>query len=368
MTFSKNIFYLSFCLMSILFLSNRLLYLGSDISFDHKHYMDFFVEISKIDVHSLLNNIVDYFPYVRWADFGKFEFGFALTSYPVTQMFNEQYSYVILASLSIFLKLIILRKYNVSTLFLLPFLIFSFSYFETNQLRASFAVIFLMYANYCYLVKDNIRLALFFNIIAMTFHLSSGFFLCCFVIHLIISKIKQKELMGVFYVLSFLFCIVFIGDIFLIVGGKLREYYIQAVVYGLYTGSSGINTVSIFLFFWVGIAFFVGGRQFGLSNNKFSYIQLVLLSMLILVLFSGPFAVLADRLWLMSFMVLYPFLVPPLIKTYPSKIVAVIAFGIVVLYVLLYLYISMLSPVVIYPNSNVFQFFNLLSLDSPEAY
>lgn len=299
-------FFLNSSLVLVTFF--RFLFAQDSISYDYQFYIFFIKEISSLDLNGFFSRVIEGFPYFRWADHGKFEFGFAFFVYPFSLFFDSEVVYALIASLSIFVKVEILRSFGLGFYRLFIFYLFDIILFESNMMRAGIALSFVLLSCWLYFKRESVFFALFFAILAGSFHLSSYAFLALGVVAYFIQNIKLGRTgIGLLIFLS----IIFAGNlefVFEVVGGKLSEYLIQAKEFDLYTGASGLNASSFlcFLFavyFW-NLIFLSNVNLKEKTLLSFYYAEVISISFGVLILFSGFLSILGDRFFQMGLPVL----------------------------------------------------------------
>lgn len=365
----------SYLLTYAFFLTNLcllLLLLGNDISFDHIHYLDFFYEIKDVTFDEYLINALENIPYYRWAEDGKFEVGFSFLSYVLTGLFSVKFVYILLALISLTIKFYVCVKLRVSVLLIIPIMIVSVMLFETNALRAGLSVSFLMLAYYFYL-KPKLYLVIIFTAVAISMHLSSIFYVLIPIVYVVLGKYLRSHLTYIIFVLVGSVLVVNIGTIFIMLGGKLKNYYVQALEYGLYTGASGLNSATVLLLALVFWLLYVKKSIVRHDDYIFLYVTT---GLALLGLFSGILSVVFDRLFHFYIVMLPMFLSRYMdeSKLYFGDFFLVLMKGrlgvsnTTLMFVnLMLLYYAFIITLCLYPQSNVFYYVSGLNVfKSPE--
>lgn len=300
------LFFLNLFLVLVTFF--RFIFAQDSISYDYQFYIIFIQEISNLRVDEFFARVIEGFPYFHWANNGKFEFGFAFFVYPFSLFFDPEVTYALIASLSIFLKMEILRSFGLGFYRLFVFYLFDIILFESNMMRAGVALSFVLLSCWFYFKREYIFFAVIFSILAGFFHLSSYVFLVLGGGAFFIKKIKLGRAGIGFLIFLSTIAAVNLELIFDAVGGKLSDYIIQAKEFDLYTGASGLNASSILCFLF---AVYFWGLIFRSNVNlrektllSFYYAEMISVSVGILILFSGFLSVLGDRLFQIALPVL----------------------------------------------------------------
>lgn len=344
-----NILIINVAILSFVLL--RLLYVDNDVSFDRVFYLEFIKEISELSLHDFYARLVLGFPYFGWADFGAFESGFAVISYFFSMIMSPALTWAVMGIISLAIKFLILASANVKIFKLYAALIFSLILFESNALRAGMAVAMIMLGIFL-LNRKKFHSVLFF-LFSCLFHLSSFAIIILIFFGSLINKSKYVGLYISFAVVGSAFLAISLPLIGELAGGKLYEYYIQSTEFGLYTGASGLNFSSIIcLIFFIKFAWIVNDKNF--YNNTADERKIATIGCLIsgvcasLLIFSGPFAIIGDRIWQMAFM---PLLLLEskigYIKNIFNRVINYVGFIIIGVYVFINLLIR-------YPQSNFF--------------
>lgn len=278
------------------------------MSFDYQFYIIFIKEISNLGGGDFLARIIEGFPYFPWADAGKFEFGFASVIYPFSLFLDSAVLFALIASVSIFLKLELLRRFGLGFYRLIIFYFFDVILFESNMLRAGIALSFVLLSCWFYLKRGSVFLAFGCGILAGFFHLSAYVFLVLGGVAFFMRKIGVGRVGIGFVIISSVVVASNLEFIFEVVGGKLSEYLIQAKDFDLYTGASGLNASSFlcFLFavyFWGGIFRLKSDFRKEILVSAY-YAELLSVSVGVLILFSGFLSVVGDRIFQLGFPVL----------------------------------------------------------------
>lgn len=367
---SKKYFELIANVAILILIFSRLLVVKNDVSFDRIFYIEFIEELSRLNIFDFFERLFESFPYFSWADYGAFESGFSVFAYAVALVVSPSVAWAVIAIFSLALKLIFLIKSDVNYLKIYLGLVFSIILFETNALRAGVAVAILMTAIF-FLIRDKVFIPVSLLFFASLFHLSSIIIIFLIIFGILIKESKLIILYVMIAIVSsalFVLTLPFIGQF---VGGKLHDYYIQSHEFGLYTGASGLNMASfICLLFFVKFATL--HRAFGIGNKKLitgefhavlgCLISGVCASML---LFSGPFAIVADRIWQM---VLLPLLMLESYgnRTADNSISGKIFNYIIVSFLLFYVVGNLMFR---YPQSNFFvPIVPMVELTPPTVY
>ncbi len=282
----------------------RFLTVENNVSFDRVFYVEFIEELSRLNIFDFIEKIVENFPYFLWAEYGAFESGFSVFAYVLALVVSPSVAWAVIAIFSLALKLTLLIKFDVNYFKIYLGIVFSIILFETNALRAGIATAILMCAIYS-LINYKVFTSIFLLFSASLFHLSSIVIISVLFFGILI---KESKLISLYVlsaiILSALFALMlpFIGQL---VGGKLYDYYVQSHDFGLYTGASGLNMASfICLLFFLKFAtlhraFVIGNKK--LIHGEFHAVLGCLISGVCasMLLFSGPFAIVADRIWQM---------------------------------------------------------------------
>jgi hypothetical protein len=214
--------------------------------------------------------------------------------------------WAVIGVISVGIKLQILSASDVGVFKIYTALIFSLILFEVNALRAGMAVTMLMIGLF-YLYEKRF-ISILFLIFSCLFHLSSFALLLVIFFGALINKSKYVGVYIAFAVIGsaiLALSLPMIGQIF---GGKIYEYYIQSTEFGLYTGASGLNFSSLIcIMFFIKFTLFLKAIS---EKNKNATMQrkIATIGCLIsgvcasILLFSGPFAIVGDRVWQMALM------------------------------------------------------------------
>ena len=114
----------------------RFLFADNSISFDYQFYIQFFEEVSALDIRLFLERSLGSFPYFPWADSGKFEIGIAFVAFFLGKFLEPAVLYALIAAVSILIKLEIFRSFGLGLYKTLIFYVFDVVLFESNALRA----------------------------------------------------------------------------------------------------------------------------------------------------------------------------------------------------------------------------------------
>ena len=293
--------WLNVALFALTFL--RLLNADDSLSYDYRHYIYFLDEISRLTLGTFIASAADLFTDNYWADFKEFEFGFILMAYPMTLLFDSVTVYAIIASVSLLVKLEVLRFFEVDLYKVLIFFLFDISLFECNAVRASVALAIVMV--FCMLAVKHASFALILlgGLLASFFHTSALALLFSSLVTYLFCKAQVRRV-GV--VLMFIIGLLMMRNLDAILegaGGKLAYYLVLAREYDRYTGASGFNSISLLCIIFA--LFFA--RQ-ALRDNpdsgvrkdvaEYYYFAMTLsITTGILIMFSGVVAVIGDRIW-----------------------------------------------------------------------
>lgn len=342
---------LIFNIAILFFVLLRLVYVDNDVSFDRVFYLEFIKEVSELSLHDFYARLVLGFPYFGWADFGAFESGFAVISYFFSMIMSPALAWAAMGGISLAIKLLILALADVKIFKIYSALIFSLILFETNALRAGMAVSMIMLG--IFLLSGKRFYSLLFFLFSCLLHLSS------FAIVILIffgSFIHKSKYIGLYISCAVAGSAVLAVSLPLVsdlVGGKLHEYYIQSTQYNWYTGASGLNFSSVIcLIFFIKFAWVVNEINF--YKNTAAQRKMAIIGCLIsgvcasIILFSGPFAIVGDRIWQMAFI---PLLLLELqighVKNVFYRVINQVGFAFIGIYVFINLLIR-------YPQSNFF--------------
>lgn len=329
---------------------SRLIVADDSISFDRVHYINFIEEMQLVGLSEFWNRLVASFPYVTWANFGKFEFGFSTLIFILSKTMASGTLWALLAALSFFIIFAVLSADRASWFAMIPLMVISLTLLQTNALRVSLGLSIFMVALQQYLSRHSYKSLLIFAI-SITFHLSLLLPFILILIALTFEKLRFSFL-GIFA--SVIFCALFVGNFqFLagLIGGKLQDYYIQAAYYNTYTGASGLNIVS--LIFLISCFVFYRNYKYDKSFETVEDLMMmqranilgILLSSVVFVLiyFGGIYAVIGDRISQMAiFMIIF--------LLYRGRIKAG-NYGILLIALAYYAFVNLLLR---YPQSNFF--------------
>lgn len=282
----------------------QLLTVENTVSFDRVFYVEFIEELSRLNISDFIEKIVKNFPYFPWADYGAFESGFSVFAYAVALLVSPSVAWAVIGIFSLTLKLALLIRSDVNYLRIYLGIVFSIILFETNALRAGIAVAILMAAIF-FLIKNKIFISILLLFLASLFHLSSIIIISIVFFGILIKNSKLIDLYVLVAIGASALFVLILPFISQLMGGKLHDYYIQSNDFGLYTGASGLNMASfICLLFFVKFAtlhraFSIGNKK--LIDGNFHAVLGCLISGVCasMLLFSGPFAIVADRIWQM---------------------------------------------------------------------
>lgn len=239
------------------------------------------------------------FPYVE-SNGVKFEFGFAVLLYFITCIVPGKAAVVLIASLSLVIKLAMLNKLGVKNLLLISASFFFFvALFEGNAIRAGLAQSISMYGAILFL-QGKLRKGTASMLLATCFHLSALYFMSIFILSAGLLMVKPE--LRFYYLFGCAFSI-FLVDYVLAhsvinVGGKLGEYVSLKNEHGRYASHNPINTFSLLFFIFPGLTLVFlkppvkAGRDIAFllwAQASFAY-----------MLFSF-LPVVAERLWLYLF-------------------------------------------------------------------
>lgn len=288
-----------------------LFFADQSISYDYRFYIAFIAGVGNLSLSDFVDAIVKSFPYFPFGEYGKFEFGFAIFVYVISFFFSGSAAYGVVGFLSVYIKLEVIRRMGGSVFSIFMFFIFFSVLFESNAIRAGLAVAVFMLGLYFFEFLGKRLLGLFLVLLSPTFHLSAFslvLVLFCYVgivyvlrsrfvlfLSLVVFVIVFLNLIGVVEFLAYLF------------GGKIEEYLILSGDFGLYVGASGFNLSSLSSLALVVFFLYLIFREEGQNNVGDKAILGLLFAFFSagLVLFSGPFSIIGDRIWQMMFPVAF---------------------------------------------------------------
>jgi len=332
----------------------RFLYADNSISFDYQFYIYFFNELNDITIFELLNRVMESFPYVSWGDLGsgKFEFGFACIAYILGKLFNPAITYSMMASISVYIKLNVLKKFKVRYYEYFLFYIFDITIFESNQLRAGIALAIFMLLIYNVLNKNNKLHSLILILLSVFVHLSILPLILMLYIAKFIVLFNKNFLILIFLFLLETIAVTNLDFISSFFGGKVAEYNMLSNSFDVYNKTSGINIASI-LAATFSILFFTNRDIF---YKKIYWIYGIVYSgtCVVLIVFSEYLVILSDRLWLLCLPIIILFYSHTLecCNFHHIKINFVLK-NIIRIELFFYVVISLLYR---YPSSNFFDF------------
>lgn len=292
-----------FILLSLFFADYR-------ISYDYRFYIAFIESVGALSLTDFFDCLIGYFPYFPFGEYGRFEFGFAVFVYIISMFFSGSAAYGVIGFLSMYIKLDVIRRMGGSTFSIFMFFIFFSVLFESNAIRAGLAVAIFMLGLYLFEFLGKRILGLFLVLLSPTFHLSA--LVLVLVLFCYISVVYVARSRFVLLLLLILFTIIFLNLIGMIeflayvFGGKIEEYLVLSEDFGLYVGASGVNLSSISALALVGFFLYSIAREGQINVGDKSVLGLLFAFFSAgLVLFSGPFSIIGDRIWQMMFPVAF---------------------------------------------------------------
>ena len=335
----------------------RYIFADNTISYDYQFYITFFEEINRINFLDFGSAIGKEFPYIRWGEggFGKFECGFGILAYTLGKVFNPSVLYALIASVSIYIKLDILRRFNIKFYQYFIFFIFDITIFESNQLRAGLALAIFMVFIYNNLNKNNKILSLFLLLFSALCHLSIIILVVIFYLSKFAINLKKKYF---FILLLFILESVAVLNLNFITsffGGKIEEYNILSNNFDVYNKTSGINISSILAITFA--IYFLYNKKTGSKNESWIYGFLFSGISAILIFFSNFFIILSDRIWLLCLPIILLFYSYESFYLENNKKFSLILNNIIVMELFYYIIINLLYR---YPSSNFFDFMHII--------
>lgn len=283
----------------------RLAITRKDISFDYVAYYYFFDSLNYLTLEELLTDKFA-FPYIITNELTSFEFGFAILSKIFTSIFiKPELTYAAMASLSIGLRVHIMRKLMTPWVWIIIVNIYAITLFEANALRLGLASSLIIYGLYTY--SHNRKLKAYLIIFSSTaIHLQVLIFLVPLYFSWVIKNLIQNSKFTKIFVLTcFGFgALTFAELIPSIENTKILEYINRGQ-----SGSSGVTLTSILAIIFIIISFLSLTKK----NNNISHqiwISILLSSFFssILLLTLTNIAVIGDRSWQLSFVILSTFM------------------------------------------------------------
>lgn len=281
-------------------------YLASPpFSFDYQVYVVIIETLGKLEFNQIFeSNLI--FPYTIAAGIVPVEVGFSLLVKLISLTgFSTETIYAILASISVALRLYVMRKLKVPLFFILVLNAVFITIFESNALRLGIASSLLLYGLYQLSILRN-GVGLFLISTSLLFHLQVAFFAVPFVLFYLAApwllNSRLRLLMVAF--LSSGISIFLIQFITLLSNEKIQEYAERGA-----SGSAGISLTSVigFLLFLL-IAFSFRRKELIASHGRFfAVVFSSSIPSLVLLIALTDIAVIGDRAWQLAFLVICTF-------------------------------------------------------------
>ncbi|TXI23339.1 MAG: hypothetical protein E6Q61_07215 [Nitrosomonas sp.] len=343
----KNSAFFSFALLILLCVSVFFRYFlaSPPFSFDYQGYVLIIESLGRLDFIQILDsNLI--FPYTISAGVVPVEVGFTLLvklfSLPG---FRPETIYAILASISVALRLYVMRSLKVPFFFIILLNLVFITIFESNALRLGLASSLLLLGLYQLSILRNVRGLLLISA-SFLFHLQVAFFAVPFVFFyltarwLLASKIRLL-IVAFFFVSGIsLFLVQFMS---LLSNDKIQEYVERGA-----SGSAGISLTSLIgllLFILIGFSF----RHKELFTNQGKFFAVVFASCvpsLVLLISLTDIAVIGDRAWQLAFLVICTFFFLNWVSVSRRKIL--------LLFLYLLTFVIFVNVLIRYPLSNFF--------------
>lgn len=299
--------FFSFALLILLYLSvfSRYFLASPPFSFDYEGYVLIIETLGSLDFSQILDsNLI--FPYTITAGVVPVEVGFTLlVKFFSLPGFLPETIYAILASISVTLRLYVMRSLKVPFFFIILLNLIFITIFESNALRLGLASSLLLFGLYQLSILRNV-LGLLLISISFLFHLQVAFFAVPFVFFystanwLLSSKIRL--LLVAFFVSGVsLFLVQFIP---LLSNDKIQEYVERGA-----SRSAGISLTSLIgLLLFILIGFSFRSKELFTSHGKlFAVVFASCVPSLVLLIALTDIAVIGDRAWQLAILFIYTF-------------------------------------------------------------
>lgn len=271
-------------------------------SLDSAAYLYFFESIKQITPIDLLTDKL-IFPYVFVNKLSPFEIGFVIISKTISYAFNEASStYGAIAAISVGLRVHVMRKFGAPWLWILLINIYAITLFEANALRLGLASGLIVYSLYA--IQNNRKfLALLVMAIAPLVHLQAAIFVAPLLLAwVIIKKSHESKTRTVFVFATMgISALVFISLMRYIDNQKFVEYLDRGQ-----SGSAGVTVTSTLGAMFVVVAAYFSATAKRESAYRDVWTAVMASSIVSIILLIGvtDVAVIGDRAWQLSFVVL----------------------------------------------------------------
>lgn len=342
----ENTAFFSFALLILLCLSVffRYFFALPPFSFDYQGYVLIIETLGRLDFSQILDsNLI--FPYTIAAGVVPVEVGFTLLVKLFSLSgFRPETIYAILASISVALRLYVMRSLKVPLFFIIILNLIFITIFESNALRLGLASSFLLFGLYQLRILRNFRGLLLISA-SFLFHLQVAFFAVPFVFFYLTARwllaSKIRLLMVAFFVSGIsLFLVQFMS---LLSNDKIQEYVERGA-----SGSAGITLTSLIgflLFILIGFSF--RNKELFTSHGKFFAVVFAsCVPSLVLLITLTDIAVIGDRAWQLAFLVICTFFFLNWVSVSRRKIL--------LLFLYLLTFVIFVNVLFRYPLSNFF--------------
>ena len=275
-----------------------------DFSYDYGNYISYFDRLSIYTFDDIASSLEAFFPYpyIFVPPAGFFEVGFATLSWSIlTAGASSAQTFSLIATGSIFLRIIYLRRLNLNWTVIALLTIYTVTLFEANAIRLGCALTTTL-AALTHLQKQKPIPALGLFMLAASFHLqtlafSIPYFFCWF---FIITAKDSRLIRQVILAITAGFSIIGTISLRLVDAGKIGEYADQV------SGAGGINTISIIgaCTIIIGTVIFLQARN-GRSNFAiWSAALIAAIPSISILIIATDMGAIGDRLWQFSFAML----------------------------------------------------------------
>ena len=277
----------------------------NDISFDYIAYYYFFESLNDLTFEELLTDRFT-FPYIITNGLTSFEFGFAVISKIFTSIFiKPELTYAAMASLSIGLRVHIMRKLMAPWFWIIIVNIYAITLFEANALRLGLASSLIIYGLYTYAQNKKLK-AYLIILSSVAIHLQVLIFLVPLYFSWVTKNLIQISKFAKIFVLT---CFGFSALAFAelipsIENTKILEYLNRGQ-----SGSSGVTLTSVLAILFIIISFLsLKKKNNNINHQIWGSILLSSFFSSILLLTLTNIAVIGDRSWQLSFVILSTFM------------------------------------------------------------
>jgi EpsG family len=335
----------TFLLASIVFI--RLMSAEDDFSFDYLAYINFFNALGEYEFFDLFGAQFLVFPYISIPKHSLFEVGFVLLSKLFISIFEtSKATYAALAAVSVALRVYTMQKLGTHWFWIVLTNIYAITLFEANALRLGIASSLIIYGVYC-LLKNKPMIAWLAIGLSILFHLQVIIFILPFAAAWTIRHRLENTRLS----LSFFSVAMIVGALFFVTlipqinNAKVEEYINRGS-----SNSAGLTISSAFGLVFTIVALCNRGRTASYKRSRLVWTSILAASLpsIILLMTLTSIAVIGDRAWQLSFVIISSVVFTGWAKRRTRRVTTILFTGLML--------VSIVNITWRYPLSNFFDF------------